>query len=119
MLNYDAAMSIAVATFNHDGGTFDRLTGEPVTPTSGFAVAVPGGIHRFARIPEHTAMDVLSIDAPDSVPYIGTWRDNDGQVYVDPVVILPDRESALILGRAFGELAVWDFSTGTEVRLAD
>ena len=124
MLSIDAARTIAAAT---DGGTFDRLTGEPVAPSAGFAVAVPGGaVLDAATRWELVATTIRRLSRDSLAPYIGTWTDRDDRdgechcrLYIDPVVIVPDRESALTFAAAIGELAVWDFATSSEVRVAD
>lgn len=53
---------------------------------------------------------------PDA-PYIGTWV-NDGQCHVDPVIILPDRESAIRVGRAFSQLAIYNLATDETIDVA-
>lgn len=120
MLSRDAARAAMTRTLIDGGGTFDRETGEPVQPATGYAVGLPGGTKVDGR---ETNLAVLStairrVSRDSRAPFVGTWFDT-GTAYIDPVVILPDRESALILARALGELAIWDFSAGAEVRTSE
>lgn len=109
-------------TLANRGGTFDAVTLEPVNPASGYAVAIGHIGSNGALLTRDSLYDRLNRTVLDlRAPYVGTWVDTNrfgnDVAYVDHVVILPDRESALILARAFRELAIWDFSTSTEVRL--
>lgn len=105
-------------TLAHGGGTYAALTLDPVTPTSGYAVGLVQGtaIVSYAT-PAAMAAGIRTVASFYShAAYIGTWVDN-GRVHIDPVAIIPDRESALTLARALGQLAVWDFATGTEIEV--
>lgn len=44
----------------------------------------------------------------------GTWL-HDGNVYIDAIDILYDRDSAIALGRARGELAIYDIANGCDI----
>jgi len=51
-------------------------------------------------------------------PLVGVWTDPDtGICYVDPVTHVSDYETAVNLGREYGELAIWDAFKGEEVYL--
>jgi len=108
-------------TLAHGGGTFGR-DGIAVTPTSGYAVGVAVGTYeRISPNPDAADIDMVwrhvAAEYPDA-PYIGTWRaSDDGYVHVDPVTILADRDAAILLGRTFRQVAIWDFTDGTEVTL--
>lgn len=114
-------------TLANDGGTF-TLTGAQVLHRRGYYVGglVPTAIVRkhendawslswlaeqlasFAR--QHKAV-LENADA-----YLGTWV-NEGNVYIDVAQWVGDRGTALGLGHARGELAVWDCERGEEVTL--
>ena len=115
---------IVESTLKNRGGTFNARTGRPVKPSSGYAVAVENlGTGNGALLSERYLGDRVSeaLVYQRDIPYIGTWVDRNrfgnDVCYVDRVVILPDRESALILARALGEQAVYDFATGESVRV--
>ena len=132
-------------TIRHGGGTFDARTLEPVDlPAHGCSAYGPcDGWGESRKYDEHRAYAVAYSDGsaqkvytdryansvlPSAIagaianvraryplaPYIGTWL-ADGVCHVDPVVILPDLASARIVGRAFGQIAVWDFAAGESV----
>lgn len=121
MLTYETRKAIAAHTVENGGGTFDARTGEPVQPTSGYAVGMPGGTKVKGLVSPGSIVDALRTFELTRAPYVGTWVDvnrfGNRVAYVDPVVIIPDRESALLVAAALGELAVWDFSAQAEVRL--
>lgn len=118
----ERAERMADYTLEHRGGTFDASTGEPVAPSSGYAVAVKNlGTGNGALLSRSYLVSRLceALIHQLSVPYIGTWvetnRYGHDVCYVDRVVILPDRASALAVGAAFNERAVWDFSSSESV----
>lgn len=97
-------------TRQHGGGTFiaatysDDGTAELANLTDGYAVGVsPKGL----TIPQ-------AIAASPAARYIGTWID-DGTLYVDAVIHTHNRRSAIALGRAFDQLAIYDFAAGESI----
>jgi hypothetical protein len=104
-------------TIFEGGFTVRRETLAPVT--SGFAVSttdtqwvVPADIpFRHFMI----AVEQLHRFFPDA-DAIGAWINGD-RLYFDPVEIHTDREIAEKAGRARGEIAIFDLSTGTEITL--
>lgn len=105
------------AVFFNGGFTARRDTLAPVT--SGFAVSasdtqwtVPAAIpfRDFA-----VAVEQLHKIFPDA-DAIGAWV-NDGRLFFDPVEIHTEREIAEAIGRAHGELAIFDLDTETEITL--
>jgi hypothetical protein len=122
---YGAALAAEDTTMATSGGTFTRDTLAPTAP-AGEAYAV-GGILPGRKVAEvahygELAAAILNMraDMADRAPggYIGTWID-DGTVYVDAVVILPDLASAGILARTLGERAVFNFVTGESIAAED
>lgn len=48
----------------------------------------------------------------------GAWTDTEtGKLWVEPCVWIPDLETALTLGRALNQIAIWDWANMTEIRL--
>ncbi len=118
----EAASRAAHLTLANNGGTFRRTDLQPMPGTGDalwddgvYAVGI-GGVRvasNFAAI----AQTLLTIRAKHpNAPYIGTWIDN-GIAYVDAVVLLPDRESALIVARAFAQRAIYNGATGETVEV--
>lgn len=102
-------------TIASGGGTLHASTLDPIRPSSGWAVAIVPNDGSIQCDADNAAAFMVGIarlhaDYP-ATPYIGTWV-NDGTIYIDPVVILPDRESVIALARALGQLAVYNFATG-------
>lgn len=119
MTIHERAARMADYTLAHRGGTFSAETGEPVEPTSGYAVAVRNlGTGNGALLSRSYLVERLveALIGSRSIPYIGTWVETNAYgndvCYIDRVVILPDEDSAVILARAFNEKAVYDFADG-------
>lgn len=116
-------MNAAVYTLHNGGGTFRASDLAPVNPTSGYAVAVIRGtaisLVGLSAV-NYAAIErgIVAVRDTFKTPYVGTWLDR-GTVHIDPVVILPDYGSAVIVGRAFGQEAIWSFLTGRAIVLAD
>jgi hypothetical protein len=117
-------MNAAQYTIENGGGTFRASDLTPVNPTSGYAVAVVRG--SAVTLPVRDSLDLLTritwaiedqVQGVYGAEYIGTWIDN-GIVHIDPVVILPDYGSAVIVGRAFGQDSIYSFLTGRVISLA-
>ena len=52
--------------------------------------------------------------------YVGSWRDNDtGYIHIDIVTHVRDYDFAIRLGKSREEIAIWDVSNETEIRLAN
>jgi hypothetical protein len=121
-----AARKAAIHTFSHQGGTFDAATLEPVTIRSGYGVAVKSlgrGNGALASLDYVTDRLYDAVIGRGAIPYIGTWLNRNFrgnyEVYIDRVVVLPDRDSALILARALNEIAVWDYADEAAISVAD
>jgi hypothetical protein len=99
---------------NPDGFTMD-VYGKLVKLDHGYSVGLtpdPFGdvrqaIAELARIQQQYGFQNL---------HLGFWRDN-GRDYIDVVMVTQNQEMALILGRRMDQLAIWDFSTDSEIRL--
>jgi len=53
--------------------------------------------------------DAIASGVANDYTYLGGWRDDKtGMVHIDISVNIPDLESALILGRAMGQIAIFD-----------
>lgn len=128
-----AAQDAAESTIVNGGGTFRRDTlgadiigrqsGE-TRPADAWCVGgiLPSMTVAYPATRSSIADAILAMHgamaerAPGA--YIGTWCDDaSATVYVDAVVILPDRDSAAILGRTLGERAIYNLATGETVTL--
>lgn len=117
------ANRIRGALLTRGGITLDPTS--MVEPTSGYAVSVRGAEATFASVPTHGEVSewlrghgipVALIQEKPS--YFGAWVDKStGKVFLDVTVVVPTRSEAEVLGRKWGQLAVFDLGTGEEYRL--
>lgn len=100
-----------VVASSPDGFTVNPRTGE--TPREGYMVAMPGHETRRARgwlgFGE-LADDVFSL--PDV--WLGGWLDS-GSLLIEPSVNVRDLGDALLLGRVWGQVSVWDVANEREL----
>jgi hypothetical protein len=121
-----AAYIIAAELDKHaetrDGFTANAETGELVMPARGFAVSIREfasflELARFYESGEAAKLVKLACGGR-SAAYAGFWRDSQtGKSYVDLTVILLSETDAFLLGRLYGQKAVWNFERGEEIRL--
>jgi hypothetical protein len=108
---------IAAYTAEHGGGTFDALTREPFAPRHGYAVAVAHGTAAIVRRADHVDAAAIRVAQEFGAPFVGTWLDPYGDVHVDPVEYVIDRQRAIRYGRERAQAAIFEFSTGEEIAL--
>lgn len=119
-------LEAAFRTLQNGGGTF-TMVGVPVKHETGYyvgglvptsIVGVPEGEHGRTWLADSLKRFVLqhyrAIGHANA--YVGTWV-HEGNVHIDGSQWVGDREQALELARARGELAVWDCKAGQEVTL--
>lgn len=111
------AETLLARTARDGGCTVSLVSGDVATHTAGFYV---GGVVKTVHLPlEPTEAEyahaVESVRAAmGGVGYIGTWRNYyDVTTDVDGVEWYADAETALRVGRARGELEVWEIAGGT------
>ena len=91
------------------GGTYEAETYLPFRPTSGFAVGIGGARIPAAAYDIQTAYWLLrAVSTEYEANYVGTWLDG-GMVHVDAVRYIRDLSSAVVLARAMGQEAIYDF----------
>lgn len=112
-MNRTQALSIIARTLQAGGGTFQN--GYDVTDEleSGFVV---GGVLPSSIQPADAHNTIVNelIELSDNHSLIGTWLHED-EIHIDVVEIVDNLEDALALGKARGELAIWDVANATEV----
>lgn len=104
-----------------NGGFTVALDG--TRPTAGYVVALPNHERRYqlnTRTGYAHAIYAYVVDngrvLRDPGAHLGAWVDN-GQLYLDVVHVVTDRESAITLGQLNGQLAIYDLNTGEDIRL--
>lgn len=101
------------------GGTFS-LSGKPAKIKGDYAV---GGF-----VPGITFTDTADSDEfrakvnewlgtlPARKCYVGVWHDA-GTIFVDGTDIISNKENAIEVAKRRGELAIWSFADGAEIRV--
>ena len=97
------------------GATLDRNGNRP---ESGFVVARGTACYRLAPHDAPGLVRALGtlLAAGRRHEWFGAWL-HDGELYVEPVEVVPDRETAVRLGRERAQHSVFDLDTATEVVL--
>jgi len=121
------AASILASTVRDGGGSFapdgtaaDRPGGFFVgmgTPGDGGAFTYPlDAVGTGAGIADAAALIMWAFGAQDPDLYVGTWVDH-GMVHLEHSRWYADRVEAESIGRARGEIAIWDVARGREIVL--
>lgn len=105
------------------GFTFNPRTGRFVTDRSGFVVANPKG--NVPVVVASLTPDALFDAAWRNLSllrkaghYLGGWQDKTtGKVYLEVSEVFPSRDDAIAAATARGELAIFDLSTLSDIRL--
>lgn len=103
-----------VAAANAEGFTINAATLAPVT--TGYAVAVKDTQNSFGFA---GMVEVYKyIQNHPEVNSVGGWFNSDnGKFYFDATIVVNDLATALELGRANDQIAIFDLNTLTEIRL--
>ena len=104
----------AVATMNPDGFTVNKNTFEPIT--SGYSVAVAETQNSFGN---YGAAKVVSYaNKHEEINALGGWLNTEnGKYYYDAVIVCENLNDAIALGRANGQIAIFDLNNLVEIRL--
>lgn len=124
MMRVDALARLLAYRVAAEGGATVAQDGELLKPSSGYAVALPG----YELVARSVGVELVreaeawlaGLEREGVQGELGVWRDErDGAVYFDVSELVQDREEAVRLGRERGQLAVWDFASGSEVRCGE
>lgn len=111
--NLFAALT-AIAALNPEGFTVDANTLQPVT--AGYCVACKETQNSFG--PEGLNQVINFVVNDPKVNAFGGWYDNEsGAFYWDGTIVLTDKNEAIRLGRANGQIAIFDLNNLEEIRL--
>lgn len=113
---------IIADTLAHGGGTYHARTGDAITNTRGYYVGgALDGIKVDAADPNAAAnavaymMHMIPVNGNhEPMHYLGTWM-HDGIIYIDAADHHTDAITALDVGRARGELSIWDIKNAHAV----
>ena len=104
----------SVATMSPDGFTVNKETFEPIT--AGYSVAVAETQNSFdnagcARVVAYAAKH-------NEVNALGGWLNTEnGKYYYDAVIVCENLQDAIELGKANGQIAIFDLNNMVEIRL--
>ena len=122
MTSFNTTITTAViVALVENGGCTISVRGDDA-PTAGYGLAVAGlGIRVAAGTPLRTAVFEFIAGRSSGLllagRYLGAWVDSaTGDTYLDVTRVIADLDTALDLARATGEIAVWDFANGVEIR---
>ena len=102
-----------VAATNPMGFTYN--INEDKMQTTGYAVALSATQNSFGA---DGFLKVVEYARKHSIECIGGWLDSEtGKFYFDATVIVNDKEQAIALGKANGQIAIFDLNTCNEIRL--
>lgn len=118
----------AIAYTHRHGGWTGTITSPPLSPTApGYLVGIAPSLARTITdtdlIRQALELREWSRDARvrvvASLPgrYIGTWIDAGGQVVLDVTEMIPDLPTALLMGRHYGQQAIWSHSEGRSITI--
>lgn len=103
-----------IATNNKDGFTVNAATLQPVT--TGYAVAVAATQNSFGL--EGLANVVKYVDEHPEINAFGGWYNSENKMYYfDATVIIEDLKTAIEIGRANKQIAIFDLVRGLPIEL--
>ena len=109
-----AAIIAAIAAANPAGFTVNAQTFEPIT--SGYAVAVLDTQNSFNA--EGAARVMEYVNNHPEVNAVGGWYNSEnGRFYYDATIIVNDLATAIELGKANQQIAIFDLNNLEEIRL--
>jgi len=109
-----AAIIAAIAAANPAGFTVNAQTFEPIT--SGYAVAVLDTQNSFNA--EGAARVMEYVNNHQEVNAVGGWYNSEnGRFYYDATIVVNDLATAIELGKANQQIAIFDLNNLEEIRL--
>jgi len=123
--------SVIDSVFENKGGTFylslirgGKLILGDAEFKDGYFVAIDGkeevirepfNLDKFI-VAEYIADNLSELQKSDQ--YLGFWIADSGRIYLDVVKHVENREAAIIMGEANGQLAIFDIAAGEEINLS-
>ena len=105
----------ALAAANPAGFTYDLVNGS--FPSSGYVIALAETQNSFGPEGLQKCLDLIT-SGKTKATCIGGWLDNEsGLYYYDASIIVDDLDIAIQLGKANGQIAIFNLNTFEEIRL--
>lgn len=116
------AHSVVDEVLANDGYTWGPA-GRQV-PGFGFMVSIPGHevtvpreVFNAVDVAEYIGQTYAKVTDHDAL-FWGAWvNEDDDRVYFDLSMHIRDRDEAMAIGRASGQIAIWDVENAEEIRL--
>ena len=103
-----------IATDNKDGFTVNAATLQPVT--TGYAVAVAATQNSFSL--EGLANVIKYVSEHPEIDAFGGWYNSKNNMYYfDATMIIEDLKTAIEIGRANKQFAIFDLTNGVPIEL--
>ena len=99
-----------------EDGTYDK-DGNRITRVSGYQVGLWDRPLEIAN--GSMSLSELIEEITQTAYEFGAWTDQNGDFYVEPCVWVRNLEDALSLARGFNQIAIWDWSTMSEIRIKE
>lgn len=89
-------------------GGATTFNGEIIEPTSGYVIGIENNVVPFDEM----------VNFEDTNGLLGYWLDKEtNELYIDRVVIHPDKSVAMAIARTFKQKAIYNFETKKEVKV--
>ena len=119
LIDTDIIASAVTLDVLKNGGSTRSLVHGVLTPTTGYAVSLPGHEHKLARWQDASLGDIADQIAAWLKPrrdvlaqpgfYVGAWEEA-GEVYLDVTQVVPERANAEQLGDVREQAAIYDLA---------
>ncbi|MFC8429279.1 hypothetical protein [Streptomyces sp. NPDC057253] len=119
-LTTPAVATLYDALFLKGGFTIvTRPDGSAYVPTDGYAVSITASQHTLsaaAPFKEFVELVRSVTGRYEDANGLGGWL-SEGLIYIDPVEVVHDQETATLVGKQRQQLAIFDLAAGTEIAL--
>ena len=98
-----------------EDGTYDK-DGNRITRMGGYQIGI---WDRPLEIPDGSmTLEYMIENLTRTTEEFGAWTDQQtGKLWVEPCIWIEDLDSALRVARALNQIAIWDWSTMSEIRI--
>lgn len=110
--------TVVTSTFENGGGTFDPISLDPFSPSSGFFASKKGFSVAEDKFSPELLTNALQTMELTSGEYLGTWVE-EGRVYIDPARWFEDEDTASRFATQNGQTAIWDVAQEKVIYVID
>ena len=98
-----------------EDGTYDK-NGNRITRMGGYQIGI---WDNPLEIPDGSmTLEYMIENLTRTTEEFGAWTDQQtGKLWVEPCIWIEDLDSALRVARALNQIAIWDWSTMSEIRI--